>query len=442
MSFGNTTTRIIDPVVQTSRRCEFRLVQDSAYLSNMRLLGVGATTSQAGDVAYNALVGALGVIKSIALFDGSQLLEQLNNAQILLAYKANHSRNDENISLARKLNVNNQGYVASGKYLIAANQFQFTNIKVKPDIANSNDKTKTSHVSLRDLFSFLRESMVLPTNVFRQLRLVIEYQDTAFIKQNVWYKNDGTNELPSQDALLVVEEVNDGEVKDKIMSDYQGVSFTPLETDQLLLPATANGVDSVSGSQVEQNKSFLAHGFNNKYLNRLLLWKQPTDASTFQNGADNSGYMGFASIPNWRESFQCRVNGGNVLAGNGIAGSSSGLTPTANNSQGGSSKNRALRKLTDAWGTFNVVPAQNFVNTTDRTKQTDMHGMGQLSVVGLRVDQMVQELQIQYGRFGVYNNAGTNTNKIQTQAENLVLVGEVRKAVIMNSDGTYNVVYN
>ena len=442
MSFGNTTTRILDPVIQTSRRCEFRLVPDTAYLSNMRLLGVGATTSQAGDVAYNALVGALSVIKSIALYDGSQLLEQLNNAQILLAVHANHNRNDENISLARKLNRSNQGYVASGDYTLTANQFNFAQVKVKPDIANTNDKEKSSHVSLRDLFSFLRESMVLPTNVFRQLRLVIEYQDTAFIKQNVWYKNDGTNELPAQDALLVVEEVNDGEVKDKIMSDYQGVSFTPLETDQLLLPATDNGVDTVTGSQVEQNKSYLAHGFNNKYLNRLILWKQPTDASTWKSGADNSGYMGMASIPNWRESFQCRVNGGNVLAGNGIAGRASGKTPATNNSQGGSSKNRALRKLTDAWGTFNIVPAQNWVNTASRTSQTDMHGMGQLGVIGLRIDQHINELQIQYGRFGVFNNAGANTNKIQTQAQNLVLVGEVRKAVIMNSDGSYNVVYN
>ena len=150
--------------------------------------------------------------------------------------------------------------------------------------------------------------------------------------------------------------------------------------------------------------------------------------------------MGFASIPNWRESLQVRVNGSNVLASSGIAGSSSGNAPP--NVQGGSNKNRALRKLTDAWGSFNVVPSQNWVNSTERTNYTDMHGMGQLSVYGLRIDDYINELQIQYRRFGVYNNVGTNNNKIQTQAENLVIVGEVRKAVVVNKDGTYNVVYN
>ena len=44
--------------------------------------------------------------------------------------------------LGRKLNVNNQGYVASGKYTLSANQFNFAQIKVKPDIANTNDKNK------------------------------------------------------------------------------------------------------------------------------------------------------------------------------------------------------------------------------------------------------------------------------------------------------------
>ncbi len=440
MSFANTTTRIIDPVIQTSRRCEFRLVANSAYLSNMMLLGVGATTSQAGDVALNALVGALGVIRQISLYDGSQLLEQLQIAQNLLAYKAKYARNDENISLARKLQLNNQGYVASGAYTMTNSQFDDDDIKVKPAIPNTNDKLKEAHISLRDIFSFLKESMTVPTNVYRQFRVVIEYQDSAFIKESVWYKNDGTAESVAQNALLVVEEVNDGDVKDKIQSDYQGVSYTPLESDQLHLVATGNGADSTAESQVQQNKSFLAMGFNNKHLNRLLLWKQPTDKTTWQNGADNSGYMGMASIPNWRESVQVRVNGANLLAGDGVSGSSSGNTPP--NVQGGSSKNRMLRKLTDAWGTFNVVPSQNWVNSSERTNYTNMHGMGQLAVFGLSIDQQVNELQIQYGRFGVYNNAGANDNKIQTQAQNLVLVGEVRKAVVVNKDGTYNVVYN
>ena len=60
-SFGNTTTRIIDPVFDRAGfRAEFRLPPGNVYMSNMRLLNIGITSSL--DDSYNNLVGALSVI--------------------------------------------------------------------------------------------------------------------------------------------------------------------------------------------------------------------------------------------------------------------------------------------------------------------------------------------------------------------------------------------
>ena len=86
MTFYNASlkTHLVDPIYDTSKfQTEFRLQGDTVYLSNMRLLDVGCTVDSA--VAYNALAGAYSVIKSIHLYDGNQLLDQLLEANIWAA---------------------------------------------------------------------------------------------------------------------------------------------------------------------------------------------------------------------------------------------------------------------------------------------------------------------------------------------------------------------
>jgi hypothetical protein len=434
-SFSNTTTRIIDPVFQTDNRVEFRLPADSLFLSNMRLLGVGASTSNGGTAYYNPLVGGAAVIRSIGLFDGNQLLDQLANAQMVLALKAAQTDNDENISQARRLAYNRLGYVASGEYDTDAGKFKADGIQVRTRVPIDDTTGQSTHINLRTLLSFLSSSMILPTNVFRQLRLVIEYQSSDFIKSNVWNENNGTNEKPLGGCLLVVDEANDGDSKTALMSGYQGISFNPLEVDVVHVPATAAGADTPGGIQVPQTNNFLVHGFNNKYLNRIAIMQRPIDKANWTDGTANVGYAGFSSVAQWRSALQVRVNGANKLAGDGIAGSTSGnATPSV---QGGSRANRTLRKLTDAWGSFNVVPTQNMVNTQARADVVDVEGMQDLDMFGLRIDSQINELQIRYDRQGVHGN-----NAAQRQALALTIIGEVRKAVVMNKNGTYNVVYN
>lgn len=436
-SFGNTTTRIIDPVFDRAGfRAEFRLPAGNVYMSNMRLLNIGISSSQ--DDLYNSLVGALGVIRSIAIFDGSQLLDQINIADLVLALKSANRRNDENISQYRELQLCGTGYVASGQYTMTATVFDNDDIKVRQQSPYSNNVGKNAWISLRELLDFCRSSMIIPTSTFKQLRVVVDYQESAFINKNCVQKNNGTT-TSTASALLVVDEVNDGEAKDSMMRGYEGVVFRPLETDSVVVPQITGEADTATASQVYQTKSYLVNGFNNKRLTKVAVFQQPTDKVTWQNGTGNTGYMGFASKAQWRSSLQLRINGSNVLPGQGIIGSSSGIAPTVAPSggqvQGGSRANRTLRKLTDSWGSFNVVPCQNWCGSTQRTALTSVQGMGDLDIYGLRIEQNINELQLEYSRYGLFDN------QAQNQSLNLVVIGEVEKSVVMNRDGSYNVVY-
>ena len=174
-SYGNITTRIIDSVFDRANlRAEFRLPADSLYLSNMRLTGLGIFSSNPA-TSYNELLGALGGVKNIQVYDGSTLLEQMNQADILNAFKAQQRVNDENLSVNRKLKHNALGFTADGEYTITTGQINANDIQLKEQNGEGNNIGERAWVSLKDHLSFFRNSMVIPTNVFRQFRIVIEY---------------------------------------------------------------------------------------------------------------------------------------------------------------------------------------------------------------------------------------------------------------------------
>ena len=166
-SYGNITTRIIDSVFDRANlRVEFRLPADNLYLSNMRLVGLGIFSSNAGS-SYNELLGALGGVKNISVFDGSTLLEQMNRAEILNAFKAQQRVNDENLSVNRELKHNALGFNVQGEYAITAGQVDDNNIQLVEQNPQTNNVNERAWLSLKAHLSFFRSSMTIPTNVFR-----------------------------------------------------------------------------------------------------------------------------------------------------------------------------------------------------------------------------------------------------------------------------------
>ncbi len=207
-SYGNVTTRIIDPVFDRSNlRVEFRLPADSCYLSNMRLVNVAIDSNNAA-TSYNPQLGALGAIRNISIFDGSVLLEQLTDATLLNAFKNVQAENDYNLSVNRFLKYNDNGYTMSGAPSFVNNTELATNsYQLRTQNPVANNVGKKAWISLRDCMSFLRSSSIVPSNIFRQFRVVVEYNDAAALK----YLTSVTNATvaTSAYAIFLVDEVNE-----------------------------------------------------------------------------------------------------------------------------------------------------------------------------------------------------------------------------------------
>ena len=433
MSIAPVSSRILDPVFdRAGLRAEFRFPAQSLFQSDLRLINIGVIADTNGDQP-NPLLGVMAAIKSITLMDGSTQLDALNFATLWSSFRNAHKSNDDNVSLQRFLKYVQTGYTTQGLFEVADDQIRLQEPKIieqsQQTYAAKQLDAQRAWISLKDLLPFLRSSLYLPTNVFRQLRLVIEYNSAAELTNLTL---DATSvKTTSSDSLLLCEEVGDSDFKMAVMRQYKGVVFSPIEHEQVYV-GEVQGLDDAAGQRtVTQNANFLLSGFNNKKLRRVAVVQQPTDAGIVVNNVV-IGYGEMASVAAYQATYQFRVNGMNVLAGSGMAGSATG-----------SYANRRLAYLHDAWGVSNIFMGQNVSSLPRLNNLQHAERVGQQDYVGLKIDAQIAELQMSFSRVGVANPAASATfkNNILNQALNLHIFGEVDKAVIMNKDGSYNVVY-
>lgn len=408
------TTRLIDPVFDRAKfRSEFRLQPDTAYLSSLRLLNSGVKSTPAQEL--NGLLGAYGCIKSIQLYDGNQLLDQLLEASIYQGWKNVNHDNDTNLSLNRYTVGNNLGYVASGNQDVQADgSYASDDIKVRTQ-APSNSSDNTSWIALNSCLPFLRAALTLPTNVYRSLRLVINWKNAEELKDMV--QADRTHTLSTyEECVLVADEFNPSDTRDKIMGNYNGVSYRPVEHDSVDLPA----ITSITGTKAQSNSN-MVKGFNGKMLHKLLMVQSPTDSSTWVSGNANLGYANQGSKSLYKSNYQVRVNGANKLTRTGWSG-----------------HNQRLAELVDSYGEVNVLMGQNETFLAEGNNYIDNGTtiMGQLDYTGLEIQERVDELIVEVDRTGVEGDASLN------QRIRLNLFGVVDKQVVMRTDGRYNVIYS
>jgi hypothetical protein len=412
---ANLTTRYIDPVFERSNlRAEFRLQPDTLYLSNLRLLGVVSDASTVTN--YNALVGALASIASIQLYDGNQLLDQVLQATILNAFRNQLHSNDSNLSVNRYLSYTGLGFLASG---VDGNG---GGVKVREQNGFAPNEGQQAWVSLKAMLPFLASSLVMPTNVFKKPRLVINYSSQTDLQNSLFQQNSTAPATFDNltGMVLVADEMNAGDMKDAMMSNYDGVRYSPIEHDSVILPAITGLADTTAEDEKKETRSFNVNGFNNKYLKRLVLVNTATDKTTWQNGAANTLYSNQGSLSFFKPRVQLRVNGSDLLPREGFIG-----------------HNRRLAQLTDAWGTQNLVNGGQFTSIEGAADVIDVpvDRCGSVDYTGVKVERQVSELIVDVERSGVFGNADLN------QAIRLNMFGEVAKAVVMKPDGGYQVVY-
>tara|TARA_R100000773_G_scaffold41680_1_gene38358 strand:+ start:446 stop:1753 length:1308 start_codon:yes stop_codon:yes gene_type:complete len=433
MSFSNVQQRILEPVFDKSGlRVEFRLPSESAFLSDLRLINIGIDSDSATDEP-NRLLGVLGAIKRIAILDGSEQLDAINVATIYNAFRNANQVNDANLSMNRFLKYLQTGYVFQGNYEIAAANGQF-NVS-PPKITQQNSinyagggsklNSQRAWISLKDMLPFLRSSIVLPTSVFRQMRVVVEFNSSAEL-QYLTQVSTATR-TTAEGALLLADEVAAGPMRDSLMKEFKGVVYRPIESELVIAPAITGLADVAGQATSDQKNQYLLTGANGKKLYKMAIVQTPTDTATWLDGANVKGFGNVGSVAQFKTGVQLIVNGVPKLP-------STGMRPSAT----GSYANRRLAFLNDSWGIFNVITGQNQVALNQpRTADylADQNLIGQQDYIGILVDENINELQLQYDRTGVVNNAALN------QSLDLNCFYEVEKAVVMNSDMTYNVIY-
>jgi len=443
------TTRILEAANHSAQRTEFRLENNSCYLSNLRLVNVGgSTTVNAGDQPNaNFAQGPRSVIRQIELYSGNQLLDQIVDFNSWDLYKSILGTNDYQQSAGCALRNTNWGLTNEGEatwadpipdppaprqnsYYSTVRNYLVTE-KNLPDVAAEKEQ---AWVSLQEVFSFLNSSIHLPTGILKDLRIVILYNSVAQMNK-LSDKNDIAIFNPSR-PLLVADEINPGPMFDSFVKSYRGVNYTPVEGDRVVIKAIAD--DAVEDTETGNNKEFssnhLLSGFTGKYVEKLVLTLQGTVASTWQNpvsrvhtggrGATyNNANVGGRGSPNqWRQQIQWRVNGSNKLPRTGLVG-----------------KNRTLAMLADNTPAYSNVPASNWVSLQDPTEvlNTDP-AFANYSCVP--IEENVQELQLTYSRYGIYG-ADAETNAATRQQLFANVFGLVRKSLMVRPDGSFNIMY-
>lgn len=418
---SNITTRYLEPVNHSNHRTEYRLDNNSVYLSNLRLINVGATADSHKQATQ--MRGANAIIKSIALYSGNQLLDQVTDLNLWETYTRHFHSNERQI-VEGILCRGSGGLVAvtddeidSAGTALEPNSSMIYNRQNKvdhvfPSAAGGVDLKKASWMSVQSLLSFLGNSVHLPTGIIKDLRLVVIYNSLAEFNKASG-NNNATSVTPNK-PLLVADEVNPSEMRDAMVRDYKGVNYSPVEQERVI--ATAAPAPDTNAPPVEKSQNFLLTGFNNKFVEKLIVYQQATDAGTWQDGNVNHTRTGaYGCPPQLNPVIQWRVNGANKYPGIGLEG-----------------HNRALALIVDHVGDSSFVPGGNQIGVVGNANVYN-DSIGQLpyhnGYTCMPIEDAISELHLTFTRSGVHGNADT------TQELYLNIFGIVRKQLSLRDNG-------
>jgi hypothetical protein len=406
----NVKTHLIDPVNNSSNsRTEWRLPTDTVLLSNFRIANLGAVLG--GNFDYNKLCGVNSLIQSIHLYDGNQLLDQILSFPQWAGFSVFNKSNSVNTDLSKVLTFGDNGYVYSGEDYPAndgsVGAGDIAKIKHHYVTKKGNTTQATTAkgwLSLKSILPVLDTSLYVPTTVYKNLRLVIEYNN------NLVQTNTQATASTTIEPLLIVDEIVDPKKQAQITSEYKGVSFMAIEHDRLYIPAMVQATSAV------QKISQSVGGFNNKTVNRLLIVKSSTNGTAIGNDT----LKGLGSNAVYNEGIQVRVNGSNIFPRDGIT-----------------RPNQRLSLLNDVWGNCNSFNGCNEIYLSNAVNCVGQVGIiGNLDYFGCHImTSPVNDLQIDFTR----ENVATMSARYNQQLI-LNIYAEVQKQITVQN-GSYVVKY-
>jgi len=449
--------RIIDPVSFNNSRAEFRLNESNiAYITSGMYLSLGAYGKNAtlNQVRYNNSAGVAAVVKSIRLLDGGTVLAQLENAGSWMAWKGMNHDNADARSQKQKSGI--VGSLLQSKMPAVDNQQNIADSGNGVPIISLGEEENQAclgYVAIKDFLKELEVMRVLPTNIFTNLRLVVDFTTDDFVLTSSLENTnkDAIENMQVSRPLLVCDVVTDTETINAIVSQMVGgLSFTGIESDSFILPALTAGRETVIQT---------LRGFNSKVVNRVLIVNSPTQTPTGEGVSmveptDGKTSIGFAlqagrlnSLCQNRYTINARVNGKNMFSGRGLGYDSS---------YGGSigaGYNHRLGVLYDTWGDticsqmgntcglvateLNAVTADNVILSD--TKGNISHGA---DYTGFKIMDRVSHLEMTVERTFITE---TDAPIMKAGATNIgineIIYAEIPKTLTFSKNGRYKISY-
>ncbi len=451
-------TAIIDPQFHSESRCEFRIEnRGQAYMPTLRIGNIGLAKTNATDPnTYHFGAGTSSVISRIRLMDGNEELDSLRNVAQWLTFKGALKTNSQNSNVFNHLNGDSQGWVygATGELLDARPSKQ----------VRTGDDATTGLLDLRECFGFLNNVSHLSTKLFRNLRVVIEYVPNSsphlLVDNQVAANILG---LKKNIPILIVDEITDMALVNTLEKQLTGASWVAIEHDLANIPEVTNGGAALAGvaDEAVQRSQLRINGFQGKAVSRLMIAKCYENTGPGGPNVNQPGGLagtvhqvkalgGYGSKALYKEKVNLRLNGRNVLSGDGL------VTPA-----------QQTMMLSDTWGALNMCPFQNQqsvgrdtayaasalnvvgINQTQPPVRSTAPGVGtgpqqgywisNSAWIGLPVQDRVNDMQIDLERTGTFSQ-GTQSSAGNFQALNLHVFGEVAKGMTV-SGGSYRIFY-
>lgn len=411
---GSVETEYIDPVsFVPNQRCAFELDGTKlSYGSNMRLLNIGVVSGTQQD--YSAGLGAMSVIRSIRLMDARTELSSIRNVPQYLFFKNCNRTNATNKSEDSYLKRNQLGFEINSEDNKISHMYSPGRADTTPET------TSLGYLDLREVLPILNQLTILPTQIFKNLRIEIEFDG----RQTSQILGDVSVGISVQRPILAVDVNSNPAVVEAAVSQVsaQPIMWQEIENDNFVMNAvdTSGFGNTDTAVQTTVNQSL---GFKGKFVERLLITKQIQDKSKELNVNDVLGFGAIASSQAvLNEKVQINLNGNPILPG----------------FQGMTRPNEILGMLSDEWGSINAYPGSNlYAWSSTPAALDDANTGGQQSFICVRLGARVAQLQTSISRT---NNRDTTNKAATNNALNVNLYAEVSKMLNVTKNG-YRIVY-
>ena len=398
---------------QSLYRSEFRLdIPNTMYSSDLRVHGLGAVVNpvtEATGVRYNLLSGVHGIVRSMTLYSGSQVLDQIVSFADwagFQSYKHTNNQNTDSKTLAKA----GLGFLYHKGLPVATVALPPVIKESCPDmglqLGQTDLNTPTGMVYLKQIFPLLAQLPYLHTAMFPQLRVVIEYNKNSQTPFIALPTPLGQNTVTATtQPILCADIILNTKFADESLSKFTSVIWSALELDSVVVPR-----DSTGGKQRLQ-------GFTNKTLTSLTIQKKPVEEGS-------AVYLETGSQFCFDERIQLIVNGSALLAESGVERPS-----------------QRLQLLTDVHGVCNAIPC-GFNGSVYGAKDlidNAAQRVSKLDYFAAQINQRVSSLDVDYARRNVVIEAVNTTQ--YNQKLTLNCWGMVKKAIVKGKNNTFSVIY-